>query len=228
MKGRITQITQLTHDVKSFHIALPEKVDYKPGQFCVVELEAQGKMRKRAYSLVSAPHWENIEIIVKIHPEGKVTPVLFGLHEGDELEVKLPYGVFKLDDSILPQKMVFLAGGVGLSAVLSMMRHLEHINYRGEKVLLYGNRTPDDIIYHDELERMKHDWGLNIVYTIDHPQGTGWHGETGYITEEMIRNNCDIKNSYFYMCGPPQFVGHMVQNLEHLGIAHERINRELW
>ena len=228
MKARITQITQLTHDVKSIHFSLPEKVNYKPGQFCVLEVEAQGKLRKRAYSIVSAPHWENIEIFFKVHQEGKVTPILWNLHVGDELEMKLPYGVFKLDDAMLAQKMVFLSGGVGLSAILSMLRHLEYIKFAGDKVLLYGNRTPDDIIYREELDRMSKEWGLKVVYTIDHPKGHDWKGEVGYISEQMIAEYCDVPKSYFYMCGPPQFIGHMVQNLEHLGVAHERIFRELW
>ena len=227
LRGTITQIRDLTHDVRSFHIHVPGRPVYVPGQFLVWEVPCQDKVRKRAYSLASAPHWENVELLIKLNPQGKVTPAIFGFKEGDEVEVKLPFGKFSLDDP-LPRKIVFLAGGVGLSAMLSMIRHLEHTGYDGEVVLLYGNRTPDDIVYREELERLSSQWRLKVVHTIDHPEGTGWTGETGYISPEMIRRHCDVENSYFYMCGPPQMIGHMVQNLDDLRVPHERIRHEQW
>jgi propane monooxygenase reductase subunit len=228
LKGYITQIRQLTPDVRSFHIHIPGRPSYRPGQFLVWAIEAQGKLRKRAYSIASPPHWENIELLIKIHPQGKATPVIFGLFEGAEVEVELPFGTFYLDDHRLPRKMVFLAGGVGVSALLSMIRHLERIGYQGEPTLLFGCRTPADIVHREDLDRLARDWRLKLVYTIDHPDGTGWQGETGYITPEMIARHCDVGGSDFYMCGPPQMVAHMVENLERLAVSHERIHKEQW
>ena len=227
MKAWITQIRDVAEDVRSFHIHVPDRPAYRPGQFLVLELEAQGKLRKRAYSLASPPHWENVEVLVKREPQGKVSPVLFGLEEGAELDVKLPYGMMYLHDP-LPEKVVFLAGGVGLSPLLSMIRHLVHIGYGGGIVLLYGNRTPDYIIYKEELDELAQRPNVKVVYTIDHPEGTGWQGETGFITTDMIRKYCDVENSGFYICGPPQMAGHMVQNLDELGVPHDRIRKEQW
>jgi len=227
LRAWITQIRDVAKDVRSFHIHIPDRPAYRPGQFLVLELEAQGKMRKRAYSIASPPHWENVEILVKLKPDGKVTPRLFELEEGAELEVKLPYGMMYLHDP-LPDKAVFLAGGVGLSAIISMLRHLAHISYEGEVVLLYGNRTPDHIIYRDELDAMARDDGFRVVYVIDHPEDTGWKGEAGFITTDMILKHCDVEHSSFYICGPPQMAGHMVQNLDELGVSHERVRKEQW
>ena len=227
MKAWITQIRDVAKDVKSFHIHIPDRPAYRPGQFLVLEMEARGKVRKRAYSITSPPHWENVEILVKLDPEGKVSPVLFGLEEGAELEVKLPYGMMYLHDP-LPDKVVFLAGGVGLSPLLSMIRHLAHIEYEGEIVLLYGNRTPEYIICKEELDELAQLPAIKVVYTIDHPYGTGWEGETGFITADLIEKYCDVDESSFYICGPPQMAGHMVQNLDELGVPHERIREEQW
>ena len=228
LKGTITQITQLTPDVKSFHINIPNRPLFKPGQFLVWEVEAQGKVRKRAYSIASPPHWENVELLIKLYPQGKATPVIFQAYEGQEIEVKIPFGTFYLDDHRLPKKLVFLAGGVGLSALLCMLRHLEHIDYHGEVTLFYGNRTPNDIVRRDELYRLANDWKLTLVNTIDHPEGCDWNGETGFIDAKMIEKYCDYQNSDFYICGPPQMVGHMQQNLDELNISHDRIHKEQW
>jgi len=73
IKGFITKITDLSSDVKSFHINIPNRPDYKPGQFCVLSVFAQDKLRKRAYSISSSPHWDNIELIIKLVPKGRVT-----------------------------------------------------------------------------------------------------------------------------------------------------------
>lgn len=227
MKAHITQLRDVAKDVRSFHIHIPDRPAYRPGQFLVLEIEAQGKVRKRAYSIASPPHWENVEILVKLKPDGKVTPALFELEEGSGLDIKLPYGMMYFHDP-LPDKAVFLAGGVGLSAIISMLRHLAHIDYQGEVVLLYGNRTPSDIIYKDELDAMARDNGFKVVYTIDHPEGTGWDGETGFITADMILKHCDVEHSSFYICGPPQMAGHMVQNLDELGVPHDRVRKEQW
>ena len=227
MKGYVTQITDLTSDVKSFHIHIPNRPNYKPGQFLVLELEAQEKLRKRAYSIASAPHWENVELLIKLHPQGKATPAIFALKEGDEVEVKMPFGTFYLHDEELPEKMVFLAGGVGLSALLGMIRHLEFIGYKGEITLLFGNRTPNDIVHKDELDRLANDFNVKVVHAIDHPEGFAWQGEKGFITTEMIKKYCSLEST-FYICGPPQMVGHMVQNLDELGVPHEKVMREQW
>lgn len=222
----ITQVTDLTPDVKSFHIHIPGRPNYQPGQFLVWHVQALGKERKRAYSIASSPHWENVELLIKLHPQGKATPEIFKFRAGDAVEVDMPFGMFSLHEPF-PDKVVFLAGGVGLSALLSMMRYLEWSKYPGEKVLIYGNRTPVDIVHKDELDRLARDFGLKVVYTIDHPEGTGWTGETGFITPELINDHCDLR-SHFYICGPPQMVGHMVQNLESLGVGHDRIKHEQW
>lgn len=227
MKGYITQIRQVTHDVKSFHFALPNRPVYKPGQFLVWEVPFDDKVRKRAYSLASAPHWDNVEVLIKLHSEGKVTPKIFTFKEGDEVEIKMPFGTFCMQEPF-PESMVFLAGGVGLSAMISMIRYLEHIDYQGEVVLLYGNRTPDDIVLKDELDRLARDWRLKLVHTIDHPDGFDWQGETGYISPAMIRKYCIVEKSNFFMCGPPQMIGHMVQNLDDLKVPHDRIFHEQW
>jgi NAD(P)H-flavin reductase len=227
MQGWITQITQLTPDVRSFHIRIPDRPAYRPGQFLMLTVDIEGKVRRRAYSIASPPHWENVELLIRLVPGGKVTPVLFSKQVGDELSVQMPYGTFYLDDP-LPRKVVLLAGGVGLSAVIAMARHLEWIHYNGEATLIYGNRTPDHIIHKEELDRLSHDWRLKVVHTIDHPEGTGWTGEIGYITEDLLLRSCDPSSSTFYICGPPLMVGHTVEVLEKLGVSHEHIRYEPW
>ncbi len=226
LQGFITQVKRVTHDVKSLHINIPNRPSFKPGQFLVLSLEAAGKVRKRAYSIAAPPHWENIEILVKLNPNGRVSPKIFSLKEGDSVELMMPYGLFYLQESF-PEKMVFLAGGVGISPILSMLRHLEWVGFKGDLTLIYGNRTPADIIYLDELERFKGSLGLRLVNVIDHPEGTGWSGETGYITEDIISRYADL-SSVFYICGPPAMVSHMIQNLEHLSVPHDRIKYEQW
>lgn len=228
VQGWITQISQLTPDVKSFHLNLPGRPSFLPGQFLVLGLEAQGAFRQRAYSIASPNHWENLEILVKLHPGGKVTPELFSRNVGDSVDLDLPYGTFYLKDDAIPKSMVFLAGGVGLAPLLSMIRHLEWVGHEGERTLIYGNRTVHDIVHKDELNRLAKAGRLKLVFSVDSAEGRDWDGETGHITPEVISRHSDVDKSHFYICGPPQMVSQMVQNLERLRVPHERVNYEQW
>ncbi|MBD3209169.1 FAD-dependent oxidoreductase [Candidatus Woesearchaeota archaeon] len=227
MQGVITQISQLTHDVKSFHIHVPERPAFLPGQYLILGLEAQGAFHERSYSIASPNHWENVEILVKLHPGGKLTPELFDKQVGHPVDVQMPYGMFKLYDDNIPANMVFIAGGVGLAPLLSMIRHLEWKGHQGGKTLIYGNRTPYDIVHKDELNRLAKSGQLKLVYTVDNAEDS-WEGEQGLITPEMIDQHCDVEESHFYICGPPMMVDGMVENLGSLHVPHDRINHERW
>ncbi|MBN1274965.1 hypothetical protein JXA12_01610 [Candidatus Woesearchaeota archaeon] len=229
MKGVVTQVTELTPTIKSLHVNVPGRPSYKPGQFIVVTVQVGGRPLRRAYSLVSAPHWENIEIMVKRHPGGRVSPLMHALRVGDEVELQMPYGRFFVEDHDLPEKMVFLAGDVGLSAVLGILRHLEFIGYKGEMTLIYTNHSVEDVAYRDELNRLARDAGLRLVYSIDHSgRGVDWDGGPGPIDEDLIRQYCDVERSRFFLHGPPRLVAQLVQSLEHLGVPRGEIRVDQW
>ncbi len=226
MQGIFTQIRQLTHDVKSFHINISKRPTYASGQFLLMGLNAQ-EYCERAYSIASPNHWENVELLVKLHPGGQLTPTLFNKKVGDVVDIQMPLGKFSLGKKV-PEKLVFVAGGVGLAPLLSMMRHLEHVGHDGEKVLIYGNRSPKDIVYQDELNRLAREGNTRLIYTVDNAARPEWVGNIGLIDQDMIATHCDLDASNFYLCGPPKMVDFVHYNLESLGIEKKRINADKW
>jgi len=224
LKAYVTQVTQLTHDIKSLHLHIPNKPDYRPGQFLLACFNIDGHIEKRPYSFVSAPHWENVEIVVKMHPQGKVSPRIHELQVGDEIEIQMPYGKFTIPDPI-PTNIVFFAYNQALSAVLGILRHLEYNGFKGDITLLYSNPNKEDIVYGQELERLKQTLDIDLHLLVYNQEDSGF--EHHHIDEDYIKDHCDLEAQYF-LHGNPTVVGQWLQALEHLKVAHEHILTDQW
>src|SRR5690606_34666510 len=101
-------------------------------------------------------------------------------------------------------------------------------SWSGDIFLLYGCRTPDDIIFREELEYLQRRHpNLRVVITISRPEGTDWKGPTGRITKELITQSVpDLPRRYVHICGPVPMMEATKQILAELGVPRERIKLE--
>jgi ferredoxin-NADP reductase len=192
---------------------------YAPGQFLVVSFLVDGKVEKRPYSFSSPPHWDNVELIVKLHPHGKVSPLMHELVVGDSVDLVMPYGLFTIKKPY-PPKLVFFAFNQALSAVLGILRHLEYEHYEGDITLLYANPKRDDIVYPGELERLSRSLCMRVHHIM-------WD-EHEHIDEERILAHCDIRGSVFYLHGNPTVVGQWQVALGHVGVTNDNVCLDTW
>lgn len=227
---RCAKITDLTHDIKLFRLELPEPetMDYVPGQYVQLLTPPYGKNRKevyRAYSIASDPAEKNvIELIIRLVPGGICTTYCFEhLKEGDEVRINGPYGDFHLSDTDGP--IVFVAGGSGMAPIRCMLHHMRNTANKRKAVYFFGANDPADLFLGDEMGQFESDLAdyRYVPVVANPPEGSGWDGETGLVTEAVGRGLKDASAHEAYLCGSPGMIDATVKVLGDLGMDQEKI-----
>ena len=128
------------------------------------------------------------------------------------------------------KKAAFIAGGCGITPVLSMLRHIAETGLKGEFILFYSVRTHDRLLYRDELERLRRkNPCIKTVMTLTRETPKEWAGECGRITHEMITKYADKPGEFdWWMCGPVEMVKNMRVCLAGMGVDEKKIRLEAW
>lgn len=232
-KLKVSRIFQETVDVKTFRLMNPLggmlPFTFLPGQFVSVTVTSDGKAVKRGYTIASSPtQADYVEITVKHKEGGLVSGILHdSVQEGDLLEFSGPSGSFTFTGQEC--KCILLVGaGVGITPLMSVLRYLTDRSWPGDIYLVYGCRTPADIIYKEELTYLQHRHpNLKVIITVSRPEGTNWSGTTGRIDKELLEKSVpDIASRYVHICGPVPMMDSIKQTLSELGIPKDRIHTE--
>jgi len=194
--------------------------EFKPGQFVMIhELDAQGNsVYKKSYSIANAPceAKENIELGVKA--QGKMSQMLFDAKVGDVFGVQGPFGVFTLNSDA--KRVVFLAGGVGMSPFRSLIRESLMTKLSQEIVLFYSAPYLKDLIYHDEFMELAEKYSefkYIPICTRECPEK--FIGECKRFGDEMlIKYISDLSIGEYMMCGPESFMESVRTVLQNHGI----------
>src|SRR3989338_5457000 len=224
----LSRIVQETKDVRTFCLKFSDEkgFDFFPGQFVMLRIPSDIEKLKRAYSIASSPTEDGI-IDVTFRIEGKFTNKLAGLREGDELVASGPFGHFNFKPD-MKDDLVLFAGGTGIAPFRSFVKFIVGRNLPNKVVLFYSSKTPDEIIYFNELrEFKKKSKNVKIVFTVTRYDGNDWDGLRGRFDEKMIMENLDgFDNKLFYLCGSNSFVDSVVGILKAKDIPKERIKFE--
>lgn len=199
--------------------------DFMPGQFAMLGLPYQGQIVKRAYSISSSPTTKShLEFTVRV--SGQFSQALSQKKPGDQVLVQGPYGLFVFDKNIV-KKAVFLAGGVGIAPIRSMIEYIKDQKLPIPARLFYGNRSPDEIAYLGKFNQMAkdHPW-FRVVFTVDDPDDK-WQQEVGFINQALMKKYLDDwVDSTFFVCGPPAFVEAVRNILKQNGVDLANIKTE--
>ncbi len=223
---RIAAKRLLSEDISWFLLA-SEPFSFIPGQY--VSLRFPGETRFHAFSIASSPEEQGrFELIVKrVH---EFTAKLFAAPEGSELECMGPLGRF-LQEETLSGDLVMIAGGVGITPFLSVVRHArdtakEDRNYR----LFVSCRSRDQLIAEEELCALpSQNPHIHVVVTLTRDAPDEWEGERGRIdTSMLLRHLGSLEGKTFATCGPAAMVESVVAMLHDAGIPEELIQRESW
>jgi ferredoxin-NADP reductase len=138
-------------------------------------------------------------------------------------------------DFVLPKdkqkKLVFIAGGIGITPFRSILKYLLDTNQTRNIVLLYANKTVDEIVYLDVLEEASQKLGIRTILTLTDSTEVpkDWSGKTGRITMEMIQQEIpDYSQRYFYLSGPHAMVVSYEQILHQLSIDRHHITKDFF
>jgi phenol hydroxylase P5 protein len=233
----VTRIVDLTPTIKALHLALdrnttpPHGIDFQAGQY--VQLEIPGLGQSRAFSIANAPadvagHGE-IELNVRRVPGGAGTTYLHDtLKVGDPLRLTGPYGRFFVRRSAA-RPMIFMAGGSGLSSPRSMVLDLLGSGCTNPITLVYGQRTRDELYYHDEFTALaaQHPNFTYVPALSSEPDGSNWPGARGFVHEAAKAHfQGQFAGHKAYLCGPPPMVEACIATLMQGRLFEDGIHTE--
>jgi ferredoxin-NADP reductase/ferredoxin len=232
-KLRVGAIFQETHNVKTFHMieqdgsAIP--FTFLPGQFLAFATEVDGKRIHRSYTIASSPAQRNyVEITVKREDQGMESRYLHDtVAVGDLLEVTGPSGVFTFTGTEA-ESIVLIAGGIGITPMMCILRYLTDIAFPGDIFFLYGARKLEDFIFCEELEYLKkRHANLHFKATMETAEKLSWTGAVGKISKEFIADAVpEIAHRRVHVCGPPVMMEAVKTELGELGVPKDKIKTE--
>jgi ferredoxin-NADP reductase len=196
---------------------------HRAGQHVDVRLTADdGYRAQRSYSIASAPEDDQLMITVEELVDGEVSPWMVEVAaEGDQFEVRGPFGGWFVWDASQTQPLFLVAGGSGLVPLMSMLRHRRNAESEVEARLLISAREADDVLYARELERIGA--GVTITYTRRPP--AGWDGYARRVDRAMLSELAPA-GARIYVCGPTSFVESVANDLVALGHQAANIRTE--
>ncbi len=226
----LSSVKRETHDTITLRFTIQggKALSARPGQFMTFHWTIQGKRVPRSYTISSSPSQAGyLEITPKRVKDGLVSQFLHDeAGPGLTVEATGPHGTFYFDRSA-HQNIVLIAGGVGITPMISMLRHIETLRLPTIVTLLYCVRTSKDIVFEAELERLRSSpIQFNYAVVLSQPED-GWRGHRGRLTRELILAHvADLNASTFFLCGPQGFMDTARELLESLAVDQIRIRQE--
>ena len=219
----ITDIRIDTPDVKTFRVVtLDGKKPFLhiPGQCAMLSIPGVGEA---LFSITSSPtNEEFMEFSIK--KCGCVTDFLHSIEVGQQVTIRGPYGNgFPVDTAFAGKDLLFIAGGIGLAPLRSVINYCRHYRDRYGKIdIVYGSRSKDDLVDYQEIinEWCKED-GLNVHLTIDREQ-EGWDGHVGFVPNFVKELGFDTGKTAI-ICGPPIMIKFTLAGLQELGFERTQV-----
>jgi ferredoxin-NADP reductase/DMSO/TMAO reductase YedYZ heme-binding membrane subunit len=230
---QVLRIVQETPDVRTFRLGPKEggrlPFIHRPGQYLNLALTIDGVRVNRSYTIASSPAQTSFcELTVKRKANGYASRYLHNaLREGDSLKVSAPSGRFVFTGTEA-NEVLLIAGGVGVTPVMSILRYLTDCSWPGQIYFLFSVRQQRDVVFSNEIESLRRRFpNLHVYVTLSNETDSSWAGERGHITGEMLRRQIpDLKRLPVYLCGPdPMMTGTRAILLES-GVSEGQIRTE--
>jgi predicted ferric reductase len=224
---RVSDVKPETHNVWTLALE-PERGDvfpYRPGQFAFLTLRREGaRGEEHPFTISSSPTQEG-SISFTIKESGDFTRTIAETKPGDGALLQAPYGRFSLTLRPDAGSFLFVAGGVGITPIMSMLRWLRDTGDARPAVLFYGSRTEGDIVFREEITSLP--GNVKTVHVLSEP-GAEWAGPAGRVTAEMIREHAGdlLGEAEIYLCGPPPMMSAILADLKSLGVPRRRVHCE--
>jgi propane monooxygenase reductase subunit len=230
--AQVEVIEDLTHDIRRLVLRVPDAsgLSFQAGQYMDIAIPG-AENEHRSFSMANTPgDTDRLEFMIKLYTGGHFSGLLsagangHGIKVGDALQCTGPFGVFTLRDSS-PRRLVFIAGGAGMAPIISLLRSMVEKGSTRPAVFYYGARTEADLFELEQLEQLSQRLpDMTFVPALsDADAASGWHGESGLITDVVDRLESDLADVDAYLCGPPPMVDAAIALLERRGCAESHI-----
>jgi sulfhydrogenase subunit gamma (sulfur reductase) len=220
--AEIQETYYLTDLEKVFILSLPGgmSLGHEPGQF--VEMSVFG-VGEAPISISSSPSRSNGTFELCVRRVGDLTNVLHGMGPGDKVGIRGPFGrPFPLK-SFQGKDILFAVGGLGLAPARSVINQmLDERGKYGRLTVLYGARTPGDLLFKNELDEWQERDDIDLLTSVDHP-AEGWDGNVGVITTLFPKTQVYARNTVSIVIGPPVMYRFVLMELLGKGIPEGNI-----
>ncbi len=220
---------QIAPNAYEFLFTPSRKLAFAPGQYMEWTLghtEPDSRGNRRYFTLASAPTEPDLKVGVRFSdPSSSFKKAMLAMNRGAEISAEQIAG-----DFVLPknpnQKLIFIAGGIGVTPFRSMIKYLLDMHQRRPVVLFYNNHSVKDIVYKDVFDQAERELGIRTIYLVSDKNSIplGWVGLPGRITPQIIRKYTPwYFEAIFYLSGPVAMVNGYKDMLHQMGIDDGQI-----
>jgi ferredoxin-NADP reductase len=216
---------EIAKDTMAFYFTKPADFFYKAGQSVDITLlnppETDILGNTRTLSLSSAPFQDYIMITLRMR-DSAFKRVLKNLEKGTQLHMEGPWGSFALhQDTQTPA--IFITGGIGITAVFSLLQQITYDKLSHRLLLFYTNKTAEDATFMPELEKLT-ETNLNFTFIPTMTRDEIWHGIKGRITKDLLNQYIrDLTKPIYYLCGPASMTADFRELLLETGVHEDNI-----
>ena len=196
---------------------------FEPGQFNMLYVHGVGEVPIS----ISGDPGAGGPLVHTTRSVGAVTAAMKALDAGDQLGVRGPYGTAWPMSAAEGRDLMLVAGGIGLAPLRPALYHvLRHRNRFNKVVLLYGARTPEELLFKREIRRWRSRLDLEVRVTVDRATES-WRGNVGVVTTLIRRAPFEPANTVAFVCGPEVMMRYAAQELLQRGLDADRIHVSL-
>ncbi|MGH8482543.1 MAG: ferredoxin--NADP reductase [Nevskiaceae bacterium] len=221
----------VARDTVTLKFEKPAGFAFKAGQSLDLTLinpaRTDAKGPKRALSIVSAPYEEHLQVATRVR-DSVFKQALRDMPVGTRVQVEGPFGSMTLHGN-RSRRGIFVAGGIGITPFMSMLRQAAHDDLPHSLSLIYSNRRPEDAPFLAELEELarRRRGTFQLVTTMTGAADPAWHGRVGTINAGLIESvRVPPAMPIFYVAGPPALVAAMRAVLNGMGVEDDDIRSE--
>lgn len=195
------------------------KFNFLPGQFNMLYVFGVGEIPIS----ISGDNNESAVLVHTTRAVGKVSQALDNLKNGDVIGVRGPYGTYWPLSVAEGMDVVFVAGGIGLAPLRPAIYQALNERHKYNNIaILYGARTPEDILFYDEVAQWRTRFDLDVQVTVDRATGD-WKGKVGVVPKLVATGGFDRNNVVVYTCGPEIMMHYTCKALQERGVSNDRI-----
>ena len=205
----ISDIANVTHNVRQFTFEKPEGFAFTPGQAAEVGIDRDGwRDAGHPFTFTSLPEWDRLQFTIKIYPgHNGLTEQTGTLKVGDSFIVGDPWGTIEYKG-----RGTFIAGGAGVTPFIAILRMLKARGELSGHRLIFANKREADIILKDEFDAMD---GLEVIHVLSQEDKSGF--EHGRVDKPMLARLIGDASQHFYVCGPDPMIESVNAALKDLG-----------
>ncbi len=224
----LTEKISRTPTIESFRFSAREKIDFLPGQFLQLCFDPADKTNSRLnkyLSFSSSPTHDYIEVTKRLS-DSAFSEKLKGLQPGDEVLIRGPLGNITFTGD--QPRIGFLIGGIGITPVISIIEYIVIRNLTTDILLVYSNRTAEEIAFRAELDQWKKERdNFTLIYTLTDCEPQDPVCRRGKIDKELLTDIIkDYPDRTMFLFGPPDMVGAMRGLCDDVGCEKEKIKTE--